>query len=260
MTIGHALRRTRSPHPSGAHRPWREENFFFAMVGCSLLVHVIVAVIFQSHPAPSALHKPPTITVDLVMAPVANPQRGRAGRMSRPVLPLPVVTPLEPAVTTKVTAKEVVVVKEQGEEDNINNWIAAKRRRLAEQAERQEVQDAIAAMGKKRTTAPQALAASGSPSGTGDEAGSAIAEWLQVAVKKKWRWPDRKRKDLSAEVKIEFDTSGKLIKCEVFKPSSDPRFDASLERAIRSVEPLPKALNKPFKETILFNLEDLQQP
>ena len=79
MTTGRYSRRNDSFRPTGARRSDRENNFFLGMVGFSLVVHVIVAAIFSHNPTSAIQRRPPTLSVDLVMAPVANPQRGSAG-------------------------------------------------------------------------------------------------------------------------------------------------------------------------------------
>jgi len=236
------------------------------MVGFSLVVHVIVAAIFSHNPTSAIPHRPPTLYVDLVTAPVANPQRGSAGAVTK--VAAPVVTPSQPAVPSKVAkvAKEQIVVKgketkktaEPKDDDGIAEAMAKMKQRKTEQDELKETQTAIAALKKKTTPAPQAVATVGSASGNGDEAGGAIGAWLQKAVRDKWSWPDRKRKDLSAEVEIEFNTAGKLTNYRFIRSSKDARFDDSLKRALLSLGPLPKALREPYKETILFNLDELQ--
>jgi hypothetical protein len=269
VTTGRYSRRNASLRSAGIRRSDRENNFFLAIVGLSLVSHIIVAALFLYKPTTPSRRRPPTLYVDLVMAPpVANPQRGSAGAIKKIAEPVavaaPVATPPQPAAPTKV-AKEQVVVKgketkktAEVKDEGIAAEIAKMKQRKAEQDEQDATQAAIAALKKKTTPAPAVAAAIGSASGTGDEAGSAIGDWLHGAVREKWSWPDRKRKDLSAEVEIEFDMAGRLSNYRFIRHSTDARFDDSLKRALLSLEPLPRPLRKPFKETILFNLEDLQ--
>lgn len=258
MTTGRYRRRNPDLRQTGARRNDRESNAFFAMVGFSVLAHVIIAAILSQSSPPPMLHKSPAIYVDLLMPPVANPRRG-SGSVAKAVV-TPVATEqktIEPvkvakeAVTPAKTAMKAPVVKAI----NMDQVIAKIRQKKA----LEDIINTIKDMKEsKKSPTTQPLAVAGSPSGSGDEVGSAIGEWLQQAVKEKWSWPDTKRKDLSAEVDVEFDIRGKLSKCEIRKPSSDPRFDASLKRAILSIESLPMVMRKTYKETILFNLEDLQ--
>jgi outer membrane biosynthesis protein TonB len=193
------------------------------------------------------------------MPPVASPQRGSASAIRKKV-PTPVAAPKQPIVPTKVPKEPVKEVKKTAvvkDDDGIAAAMAKMKQRKREQDELQDTLAAIAALKKKTTPAPPATAAPvGSASGTGDEAGSAIDEWLQSAVKAKWTWTDRKKKDLSAEVEVEFDAAGKLSNYRFIRHSTDARFDDSLKRALLSLEPLP-TLRK-YKATILFNLDDLQ--
>ena len=261
MTTGRYSRRNASFRPTGARRSDRENNFFLGMVGFSLIVHVIVAAIFSHTPTSPSQRRPPTLSVDLVMPPVASPQRGSASAI-RKIVP-PVVAPPQPVMPTKETkavvvkAKEVKKTAEVKDDDGIAAAMAKMKQRKREQDELRDTLAAIAALKKKTTPAPPATAAAvGSASGTGDEAGSAIDEWLRSAVKAKWTWTDRKKKDLSAEVEVEFDAAGKLSNYRFIRHSTDARFDDSLKRALLSLEPLP-TLRK-YKATILFNLDDLQ--
>lgn len=266
MTTGRYSRRNASFRPTGIRRSDRENNFFLAIVGFSLVSHIIVAAIFLYNPAATSKRRPPTLYVDLVMAPVANPQRGSASAISKAAKPV-AVAPSQPAVPTKV-AKAPVVVKAKetkkasvpkDDDADIRKYISEAKQRLADQAILNDTQSDMEKWRKKKTTpAPQVAAAVGSASGTGNEEGSAVGEWLQQAVKEKWTWPDRKRKDLSAEIEVNFASNGKIIGYRFKRSSGDARFDKSLTDAFIKLETLPKPLGKPLQETFLFNLDDLQ--
>ncbi|MDZ4183478.1 MAG: TonB C-terminal domain-containing protein [Desulfuromonadales bacterium] len=263
MTTGRYSRRNASFRPTGVRRSDRENNFFLAIVGFSLLSHIIVAALFLYTPATTSKRRPPTLYVDLVMAPpVLNPQRGSAGatvKTAAPAatIPQPTVAPPKvekpPVVVEKKETKKPAMVKD---DVDIAADIAKMKQRKAAQDEQREIQAAIAAMKQKTTSTPPAAAAIGSASGTGDQAGSAVGEWLQQAVKEKWTWTDRKKKDLSAKVEVEFDATGKLSNYRFIDHSTDARFDDSLKRALLSLEP-HQTLRK-YKTTITFNLDDLQ--
>jgi hypothetical protein len=268
VTTGRYRRSNASLRPTGIRRSDRENNFFLGLVGFSLLVHVIVAAIFSYTPTATSKRRPPTLYVDLVMPPVANPQRGSAAAIRKIAPPVtavpPVVAPPQPVMPTKVTkvTKPVVVkgkeVKKTAvtKDDDIAADIAKMKQRMKDKAEQDAAQAAIAAMKNKTKPVPQAVASIGSASGTGDETGSAISDWLQREVKRKWTWTDRKKKDLNAEVEVEFDAAGKLSNYRFIRHSTDARFDDSLKRALFSLEPHP-TLRK-YKATIFFNLDDLQ--
>lgn len=261
MTTGRYSRRHASFRPTGARRTDRENNFFLAIVGFSLFSHIIVAAIFLYNPTTTSKRRPPTISVDLVMAPVANPQRGSASAIRK--VPTPIAAPKQPVVPTKVPKEPVKDVKKTAvvkDDDGIAAAMAKMKERKKEQDELKDTQAAIEALKKRTTPTPQAetVAPVGSASGTGDEAGSAISEWLQQAVKEKWVWTDRKRKDLSAEIEVNFASNGKIIGYRIKRSSGDTRFDKSLTDAFIKLETLPKPLGKPLQETFLFNLDDLQ--
>lgn len=265
MTTGRYSRRNASFRPTGVRRSDRENNFFLAIVGFSLLSHIIVAALFLYTPATTSKRRPPTLYVDLVMAPpVANPQRGSAGATVKTAAPATTIP--QPTAAPPKVAKAPVVVKEKEtkknavvkDDDDIAADIAKMKQRKAAQDEQREIQAAIAAMKQKTTSTPPAAAAVGSASGTGDQAGSAIGDWLQKAVKDKWIWTDRKRKDLSAEIEVNFASNGKIIGYRFKRSSGDARFDKSLTDVFIKLETLPKPLGKPHQETFLFNLDDLQ--
>lgn len=263
MTTGRYSRRNASFRPTGARRSDRENNLFLGIVGFSFVVHVIVVAIFSHHPPAPIQRRPPTLSVDLVMPPVANPQRGSTSAVRKIVAPLaakkalalPVTVAKERVVLKGKEIKKAAVVKD---DDGIAEAMVKMKQRKAEQDELKETQAAIAALKEKRKPAPPAVAPIGRASGTGDEAGSAIGEWLQKAVKEKWTWTDRKRKDLSAEIEVNFDINGKIIGYRFQRSSGDARFDKSLTDAFIKLEALPKPLRKPLQETFLFNLDDLQ--
>ncbi|MBE0503066.1 MAG: TonB C-terminal domain-containing protein [Desulfuromonadales bacterium] len=263
MTTGRYRRGNATLRQVADRRSQRENNFFLAIIGFSLLSHIIVAAFFLYTPSTTSKRRPPTLYVDLVMAPpVVNPQRGSAGATVKTATPTATIPQL--TVTPTRTAKAPVVVKGKEakktavvkDDVDIAADIAKMKQRKAAQDEQREIQAAIAAMKQKTTATPPAAAAVGSASGTGDEAGSANDDWLQRAVKDKWTWPDRKKKDLSAEVEVEFDATGKLSNYRFIRHSTDARFDDSLKRALLALEPLP-SLRK-YKATFLFNLDDLQ--
>ena len=262
MTTGRYSRRNLPLRQTGARPIPREENFFLVMIGCSVVVHIIAAAIFSHTPPSPIQQRTPPLYVDLVMPPVANPQRGSAGAVRK--IAAPVAVEKVPALPTKVAKEEVVVkVKEPKKtdvvkDDGIAEAMAKMKQRKADQDELNDAQAAIANMKKKTIPTQQAVATVGSASGTGDEAGSAVGEWLQSAVKSKWVWAGKKRKELSAEIEVTFDTTGKLSNYRFMRTSGDALFDKSLTNALLKLEALPKELRKPFQETILFNLDDLQ--
>lgn len=276
MTTGRYRRGNATLRQVDDRRSQRENNFFLAIIGLSLLVHTIVAALFLYKPASTNRRRPPALYVDLVMAPpVLNPQRGSAGAINSITSPAPaakvapVATPPQPQPQPTVppvkVAKEPVVVKGNEtkkaavvQDDDIAADIARMKQRKAEQDELKAAQAAIAAMAKKTATDSPAATTVGSATGTGDEAGSAIGDWLQQAVKEKWTWTDRKRKDLSAEIEVNFASNGKIIGYRVKRSSGDARFDKSLTDAFIKLDTLPKPLGKPHQETFLFNLDDLQ--
>ena len=264
MTTGRYRRGNATLRQVADRRSARESNFFLAIVGFSLLSHIIVAALFLYTPSKPSKRRPPTLYVDLVMAPpVVNPQRGSAGTTVKPAAPA--VTIPQPVAPPAEVTKPPVVVKEETKkaavaEDDIDIAadIAKMKQRKAARDEQREIQAAIAAMKQRTTSTSPVAAAVGSASGTGDEAGSAIGEWLQQAVKEKWTWTDRKRKDLSAEIEVNFASNGKIIGYRFKRSSGDARFDKSLTDAFVKLDTLPKPLGKPHQETFLFNLDDLQ--
>ena len=175
VTTGRYSRGNATLRQVADRRSQRENNFFLAIIGLSLLVHTIVATLFLYKPTNTTRRRPPTLYVDLVMAPVANPQRGSAGAIKKIAEPVAVAAPVaaapQPVAPTKV-AKEQVVVKgketkktAEVKDEGIAAAMAKMKQRKAEQDELKDTQAAIAAMGKKTAQATSAAAVVGSASG-----------------------------------------------------------------------------------------------
>lgn len=268
MTTGRFRRGNAPSLPAAQRRVPTGEGRFATLLAFSLVVHLVVGLIcLQRYAPPRFVPTVPTVYVDLVMPPVTNPQRGSAAAV-RPVT-APIASKKPPAAPVKTVKEAVPPPVKEGkktpavqETSGVDESIAAMRKRMTEQAEQQSVQAAIAALKQKRAQpAPSPPVAVGSAAGNGDEAGSALEEWLRQALREKWRYSKYQRSGRtvpSAEVEVEFDAQGKLSAYRFIRASQDARFDDSLKRAILSLEALPKPLRKPFKETILFNLDDLQ--
>jgi len=260
VTTGRYRRGNATLRQVADRRSQRENNFFLAIIGLSLLLHSIVAALFLYKPSSTSRRRPPTLSVDLVMAPpVLNPQRGSAVAINKiaPTAPVAKVPPVKVAKGQLVVKGKEVRKAPTDKPDDLDKSIRDMRKRRDEQRELQEIQKTIAAM-KQKTASTPPTAPVGSASGSGDEAGSAIGEWLQQAVKEKWTWTGRKRKDLSAEIEVNFASNGKIIGYRFKRSSGDARFDKSLTDAFIKLGTLPKPLGKPLQETFLFNLDDLQ--
>lgn len=267
MTTGRFRRGNAPPLPVAQRRVAAGEGRFATLLAFSLVVHLAIGLVcLQRYAPPRFAPTVPTVYVDLVTAPpVVSPQRGSAAAV-RPVAATVAKPPAAPVKATRAAVpppvqggKKTPVVQEK---NGVDASITAMRKRLAEEKALHDAQAAIAALKQKRTQpAPPPAAAAGIAAGSGDEAGSAIEEWLRQALREKWRYSKYQRTGRSvpsAEVEVEFDAQGKLAAYRFIRASQDARFDDSLKRAILSLEALPKPLRKPFKETIIFNLDDLQ--
>ena len=271
MTTGRYSRRNASFRPTGVRRSDRENNFFLAIVGFSLLSHIIVAALFLYTPPTTSKRRPPTLYVDLVMAPpVANPQRGSAGATVKTAAPA--VTIPQPTVAPTKVAKPPVVVKEKEtkkaavvkEDVDIAADIARMKQRKAAQDEQREIQAAIAAMKQKTTSTPPAATTVGSASGTGDEAGGDINKWIYEEFRAKWKLSKYqiKNPNLTVSLTIEYDKNGSLIKSD-FEWSGDRTFDDSIRNAFDkfSKEKLPTTylagMRKNFETQIILNPNEL---
>lgn len=264
MTTGRYPRRPPSLRPTGARRTPREENFFLVMVGCSLAVHVLAAAIFAHTPPPPVQHRPATVYVDLVLAPVANPQRGEAASRRRMAVPVAAPTP---SPLPARAAKDVVVLKgkEIRKEAPANrDDIAADIARIRAKVELENAEQAINRMKGKKLPAPQVAAAIGSADASGDKTGGGINIWIYEEFRSKWKLSKYqiKNPNLKVSIMIEYDKNGTLINSK-FEWSGDGAFDDSIRKAfeIFSKEKLPATflvgVQKNFEDRIILTPNEL---
>lgn len=271
MTNGRYSRRNASFRPTGVRRSDRENNFFLAIVGISLLSHIIVAALFLYTPATTSKRRPPTLYVDLVMAPpVVNPQRGSAGATVKTAAP--VATIPQPTVAAPKVEKPPVVVKEKEtkkpavvkDDVDIAADIAADIAKKREKLELKKIDDEIANMRRKPTSTPPTMATVGSASGIGDEIGGDINGWIYDEFRTKWKLSKYQIKNQNLEVNltIEYDKNGTLINSK-FEWSGDRTFDDSIRKAFESFskEKLPSTylvgMRKNFESKIILTPAEL---
>lgn len=268
MTTGRFSRRPVSPPPSPAVRVPPGHAVFALFVAVSLILHGLLAwlLLHQIKFIPWNRMQPTvTMAVDLVAPPVLNPRRGAGGAtldpVSKPAAPVPATvtsvperTTVAPAPTTKpagTPASNTIA-----SDDEIRQRLNAMRQKQQDAREQNNVADAIAAL--QRARAPKTSA--GATNATGSEAGSAIEDWLRQALRDNWQFSKYQveKFDLRARVEIEFDAQGRLLRYTLVEPSRDDNFNDSLRRAIHKLKALPQAPGKPWRNTILFTLDDLQ--
>ena len=99
----------------------------------------------------------------------------------------------------------------------------------------------------------------GVPDGRGDQAGVSHGLWLQTYLTSNWSLSKYQlsRQDLEAEIHVEYDREGNLIRKNLIRPSGDPVFDRSVENAILKSKKLPITFPRRMEFDIIFNLKDL---
>jgi len=79
-------------------------------------------------------------------------------------------------------------------------------------------------------------------------------------IKQVWAWAGSNR-SLEATVQFNVTETGEVVNVRISRPSGDPSYDASIERAVRAANPLlppPEAYRKEFRNVeIIFRPEDL---
>jgi len=85
---------------------------------------------------------------------------------------------------------------------------------------------------------------------------------LQGRIKQGWAWAGTNQ-SLAAVVRFNISESGEVMNIRVTRPSGDASFDASAERAVRTLNPLPpppEKYRKQFSDVeVPFSLAQLQQ-
>ncbi len=85
---------------------------------------------------------------------------------------------------------------------------------------------------------------------------------LQSRIKQNWVWAGADR-SLEAVVRFNITETGEVLNVRIARPSGDPSYDASVERAVRAINPLPPppaAYRKQFNDVeVPFSPEQLQQ-
>lgn len=274
MTTGRFNRRPPKPPSQLRAVAPSEQLFLGAILAGSLLLHLVVGAIVLSGINFGRFKRTPLVTmrVDLVSAPVLAPKRGEGGTVAVKALPTPAVKPVAPPAAKPhevlVPDKSKKPVKPQAkpkdnDEADLRKSLAEMRQRQKDKEELDNAADAIAQMRKtaakaKQVTPPKAVA--GSLAGTGTESGSGIEAWLYRELRSNWQLSKDQihKRELQARVEIELDVQGKLVNYKFIELSKEQAFNDSLRRAILKLKPLPKELRKPWRDTILFTLDDLQ--
>lgn len=268
MTTGRFSRRPPAPPPSPAVRVPPGYAVFALFIAVSLVLHGLLAWLLLLQIKFIPWNRPqPTVTmaVDLVAPPVLHPRRGAGGAtpdpVSKPAASVPATVTPAPERTTVVSAPTTKTAgastgNASASDDEIRERLNAIRQKQQDAREQDNVADAIASLQRARAQ----KAAAGAATGSGNETGSAIEDWLRQALRDNWQFSKYQveKYDLRARVEIEFDAQGRLLRYTLVEPSRDANFNDSLRRAIHKLKPLPQAPGKPWRDIILFTLEDLQ--
>lgn len=230
------------------------------MVIISTIIHIILFVIFPQLLGLS-LRRPklaPTYYVDLVNLPVVNPQRGEPAApekvAERTAAPEKAVRLPEPA-KKKAVPPVPDTKKQQAETEREFEERLAK---LSRTAESRHQESAIEELKRK---AAAGKARQGIPTGTGKEAGSDYAAYLQSRLKDAFEETiSMQTKNPEVIIKLTVSRTGKITGYRIERSSGDRLFENSVARAIqlagRNFPPPPG--NEEFEGGFVFRPQGIR--
>ncbi|MBN2428554.1 MAG: TonB C-terminal domain-containing protein [Deltaproteobacteria bacterium] len=139
----------------------------------------------------------------------------------------------------------------------------AEQAEIARKAKIEALKNKLAAMTTQdsRSAGGASDAPLGVPDGRGDQAGVSHGLWLQTYLTSNWSLSKYQlsRQDLEAEIHVEYDREGNLIRKRLVRSSGDKVFDRSVENAVLKSSKLPITFPQRVEFDIIFNLKDLPE-
>ncbi len=253
----------------------RLEAFLPGAFLVSLLLHALLFVAVTGGWALRArvTEKPPVYYVDLLQAPVANPQAGlpeprvAAREQLTPPAPSAVQAPPSPLATPAKPlppAKSAAAAKAaaQAEERELEKKMA----QLQEAEEQRAYQERLARMIQRSTRQVLPAVPVGIPEGKGAEAGAPSLAYAQAFIQQNWALSpylladERQMAGIEAKVRLTYEKNGRLKSFRFEKESGDSRFDESVRRALAKSQQLPQPLPERLEDVLVtFNLKSMAE-
>jgi colicin import membrane protein len=225
---------------------------FRRFVRISAVVHAAAALLFWIGPIRHSTSNLPVVErVELVeaLAPAARPAPAKPApaKPKPPPPPAKKVLPKEPAPLPKPKPAEAKPKPEPKVEPKTEPKAEPKPPEPAPEQDYEDVLDQLRSEAGETAPKPVDQAAAPAPSG-GPVGGPGIvdpelARWhreVRIVVTRAWIVPAGFRSEaLLAHVEVDLSPTGEVLGTRIAKPSGNPWFDESVERAIEKASPLP---------------------
>lgn len=236
------------------------------MVWTSAAVHLMAALLIASYQITGTIKEAPSYYVDILELPAAAPQSGlSAGRNGPPPLPetppspkemtLPAPpdhrntspAPARPAPEAPPARQPEVADSKEFEE---------KMARLEREAEARHAAASLDALRKR------VMARAGSPGGTGNEAGSDYASYVQSRLKDAFRSTIAyQSRNPEVSVRLTIGKNGRFVRVSLERSTGDRVFEDAVTRAIARAEGTipPPPTGKDFESVFVFKPQGIGQ-
>ncbi|QSV46690.1 TonB family protein [Geobacter benzoatilyticus] len=226
------MSRTRPPRDTGL-------GWGFAV---SFAIHASLAafILFFRFSSPAPLETP-VYYVDVVNLPVASPQAGSpsTGGTPEPATIAPPPQPAEMALPRKHTMAKAVAPKNSASsrESDANRAFEERMAKLQEAIEERRQEAALDALRRKAAGSGRKPERVGTPGGTGKEAGSDYASYIQSRLTDAFQSTiAHQSKTPEMVVRLTIDAGGRVIRKRIERSSGDRIFDESVFKAIDRAE------------------------
>jgi len=210
---------------------------------------------------------PRTIYVDVVNLPVAAPRAGAPSGSGTGNQPASEMTP--PPALRAMTLPEVkpapvksVKVPSKAETGETSHEYQARLDAMEQEAEARRQEAALATIRNRIATRNSGSPPAGMPGGTGNQAGSDYAAYLQSRLKESFAVTiDWKSKKPLVAVRLTVDAKGALVSYKIEKSTGDEIFEDSVERAVQMAKKHfpPPPYGKEFTYGFVFKPEGVDK-
>lgn len=208
----------------------------------SCVVHASLAAFFLLyHFSPPAPLEAPVYYVDVVNLPVASPRAGSpvTGGSSLPAAPAPPQKPAEMALPRKQTPAKAAAPKKatSSRESDASQAFEERMAKLQRAIDERRQEAALDALRRKAAGSGRQPERVGTPGGTGKEAGSDYASYIQSRLTDAFQSTiAHQSKTPEVIVKLTIDAGGHIARKRIERSSGDKIFEESVFKAIARAE------------------------
>uniref|UniRef100_A0A831UED5 Cell envelope integrity protein TolA n=1 Tax=Geobacter metallireducens TaxID=28232 RepID=A0A831UED5_GEOME len=222
-------------------RPSRDTGLGWGFaVSCAVHASLAAFVLlyrFSPPPPPEA----PVYYVDVVNLPVASPQAGSpiTGGSPLPAAPPPPPTPAEMALPQKRTPAKATTTKSapSSRESDSSQAFEERMAKLQREIDERRQEAALDALRRKTAGSGRQPERAGTPGGTGKEAGSDYASYIQSRLTDAFQATiAHQSKAPEVVIRLTIDAGGRIIRKRIERSSGDRIFEESVHKAIARAE------------------------